>query len=471
VNRIPILLFDFNSESSLTIELRRIVESLPDWSVDYEKGVLNGGTQPAELTKYFNINKPRLMIMVLPPHFMKHVTRLNTLLQERPASLPLVAALETGDPDEVSSLLELGAADFVTAPLTPLNTLPRLRRLLERSRQDQTPVNAITARLGLSQLLGESQVFRKVVKKIPLIGRSDASVLLSGETGTGKELCARAIHYLSPRQHGPFVPVNCGAFPTDLLENELFGHERGAFTTAFNSKTGLIGEADGGTLFLDEIDSLSLVSQVKLLRFLQEKEYRPLGSVKTLHSDCRVVAAANIDFEAAVKAGKLRQDLYYRINVIPLQLPPLRERREDIPLLAAHFLKKYAAESHRQQLTLSADALQHLTRREWPGNVRELEHLIARAVALSENDVIECGELSLEPSRPDDHPLSFREAKIRFEREYVEGLLMANGGNISHAARDAHKNRRAFWELIRKHNIDAGKFKSESRSANSSSRT
>jgi DNA-binding NtrC family response regulator len=435
--------------------------------------VLSGDTRAPvnqELTKYFKTYELSLAILVLPPDFMKYMTRLAHYLGQKPASLPLVAAFETGDADEVSSLFELGAADFITAPLTPLNTLPRLRRLLEHSGQRQASVNVLTEKLGLKQLLGESQVFRKVIEKIPLIARSDASVLLSGETGTGKELCARAIHYLSPRQHGAFVPVNCGAFPAELMENELFGHERGAFTTAFSSKTGLIGEADGGTLFLDEIDSLSLVAQVKLLRFLQEKEYRSLGSVKTLRSDCRVIAAANIDFAAAVKAGTLRQDLYYRLNVIPLQMPPLRERREDIRLLALHFVEKCGAESHRQKLTLSPDALQHLMRHDWPGNVRELEHVIARAVALSQGDVIGCSELGLDPSRSDEQPLSFREAKVRFERGYVEELLMAHGGNISHAAREADKNRRAFWELIRKYNIDAGRFRLEAKS-NSSSRT
>jgi len=243
--------------------------------------------------------------------------------------------------------------------------------------------------------------------------------LLTGETGTGKEVYARAIHYRSPRACQPFLPVNCGAIPLELVENELFGHERGAYTNASAFQTGLIEEANSGTLFLDEIDCLPVLAQVKLLRFLQEKEYKPLGSTRTRRADVRIIAASNLDLQQAVGNGKLRQDLFYRLNTISLILPPLRERREDIPLLARYFLAKYTNEFGRQPMELSPEALHLLTVYNWPGNVRELEHVIERAIVLCEGSVLEAGDLVL--SVPADNRESPQEAKAkeiaRFEKK------------------------------------------------------
>ncbi|HKG14998.1 MAG TPA: sigma-54 dependent transcriptional regulator, partial [Pyrinomonadaceae bacterium] len=256
---------------------------------------------------------------------------------------------------------------------------------------------------------------------------------------------------------------NCGAIPAELVENELFGHERGAFTGAKSTQVGLIQEADGGTLFLDEVDCLPLLSQVKLLRFLQEKEYRPLGSTKTCRADVRVIAAMNADPEGAIRAGNLRRDLYYRLNVIPLALPPLRERRGDIPLLARHFLAKYAAEFDKQLADFSPEALQLLVSHDWPGNVRELEHVVVRSIVLTSGDVIGGEDVALSPRAAAASDESFRGAKNRvvaeFEKSYVERALLLSHGNISKAARAAQKSRRAFWELIRKHHIDVNGLK------------
>jgi two-component system, NtrC family, response regulator GlrR len=320
---------------------------------------------------------------------------------------------------------------------------------------------------SLRHMVGESPAFLAAIEKVPLVARCDATVLISGETGTGKELVARAIHYLSPRAKKPFVAVNCGAIPPELVENELFGHERSAFTGATASQTGLIQEAEGGTLFLDEVDSLPLLAQVKLLRFLQEKEYRPLGAGRMLKADVRVVAAANSDLEGAVEAGRLRQDLYYRLSVIPLHLPALRERREDIPLLARHFLAKYAREMGQPARGLSPGALQTLLDHPWPGNVRELEHVVQRAVVLSQDQgEVGAGHVVLPRSRRSAaRPAAegFQQAKARavaeFEAAYIRDLLLLHQGNISRAAKSAEKNRRAFWELIRKHGIDAESFR------------
>jgi len=295
------------------------------------------------------------------------------------------------------------------------------------------------------------------------VAKCGASVLISGETGTGKELYARAIHYLSPRSSKPLIPVNCGAMPSELIEDELFGHERGAFTGATSSVGGLLQEAEGGTVFLDEIDCLPLPAQSKLLRFLQEKEYRPLGSTKVRKADVRVIAASNADFDEAIATEKIRRDLYYRLNVIRLVLPPLRERRDDIALLIQHFLEKYANEFGKKTPEISAELIEMLTLQDWPGNVRELEHTIERAVVLCQNGTISAEDISLPRAALIDPPETFQSAKAvvieQFEKAYIQKLLLAYHGNITQAARAARKNRRAFWELIRKHRIEARTFK------------
>src|SRR5262245_3674300 len=466
VKPISILLLDFDPSGGLGDAMRRILASVPRWVVQLEQVALpkDESTPPSQrqISSIMRCN-PDVAILVLSRHFLPQAQRLLAPLKRYSADIPLLAVVEACEPDEPFNLLKLGVADFIVPPLQSLDIIPRVRRSLEQARQRQEPAHTLKEKFGLKQLIGESEIFRAAVQKIPAVAQCDASVLISGETGTGKEVCARAIHYLSPRASQAFVPVNCGAIPTDLVENELFGHEPGAFTHALTAQSGLIREADGGTLFLDEIDCLPLLAQVKLLRFLQEKEYRQLGSTKTKRADVRVVAAANTDFDEAVRTGRLRRDLYYRLNVIPLLLPPLRERAEDIPLLACHFLTKYATEFHKPEIRLEEEALRRLTLYEWPGNVRELEHVIERVVALAEQEVIQGDDPNL-PCQPiTTRQKSFHEAKTQtiteFERAYIQGLLLTYHGNINQAAKAAKKNRRAFWELIRKHHIDAQSFK------------
>jgi two-component system response regulator GlrR len=335
----------------------------------------------------------------------------------------------------------------------------RLRPVSDERHVKEANMYAIGLSSTPKQLIGISVAFLNEVNKIPLIAKYNSSVLITGETGTGKELYAQRIHLMSDRAKSTFVPVNCGAIPVDLAENELFGHSRGAFTGAVGASPGLIQEADGGTLFLDEIDSLPTLVQVKLLRFLQEKTYRPLGSTKENRADVRVVAATGTNPEELVRAARLRQDLYYRLNVISVVLPPLRERREDIPLLANYFLKKHLAYSNREGVEFSPGALKKLMIHDWPGNVRELEHVVERAVVLSEGNVIDIDQISLPRIDAEDDEESFKEAKERvvtqFEKSYIQKLLMAHHGNISQAAQAAQKHRRAFWQLMRKHGIEA----------------
>jgi DNA-binding NtrC family response regulator len=409
-----------------------------------------------------NHANPFLIFLILRREDLTEGGTLIQAIKRRQPEIPIIAVIENCGTVETLKLLEKGASDFITLPLTNAETLPRALRLLERSRTREGMLESLKEKVGLKQLIGKTANFLAEIQKIPLIAKCDNRVLIGGETGTGKEMCARAIHYLSPRVGKPFVPVNCGAIPIDLVENELFGHERGAFTGANTARAGLIEEAEGGTLFLDEIDGLPPMAQVKLLRFLQEKEYRRLGSSKVRHADVRVITATNKTLEEAVHDGSLRQDLYYRLNVVSIMLPPLRERREDIPFLVHHFLAKYAHEFHAEVKTLSPEAIQKLTFYDWPGNVRELEHTIERAVMFCQSSCVGDEDIVLpgQTRRTED---SFQQAKAKivsqFERDYIQSLLLSHDGNVSKAAQTARKNRRAFWELIRKHHIDVHNFR------------
>src|SRR5262249_25261653 len=299
--------------------------------------------------------------------------------------------------------------------------------------------------------------FLDKVRCIPRFARCDATVLISGESGTGKEIFARAIHYLSLRADRKFVPVNCGALPENLVESEIFGHKRGAFTGAASNQSGLICDAEGGTLFLDEIDCLTPQAQVKLLRFLQDGEYRSVGSHQIRRANIRVIAAANADFSHIVRSGKFREDLFYRLNVLALTLPALRQGPGDILLLTHDFLEKQAAITETRLKNLSLAALNRLLSHSWPGNVRELQNVLMRAIVLSNRDTIEPWDLDLPEQEPAAEDQSFRTNKSRvvwrFEHDFLTTALRAHGGNITRAASAVGKNRRAFWELLRKHNL------------------
>jgi two-component system response regulator GlrR len=460
-----ILLLHLNPADALCESLRTVLDESfrSDFALQLRGVASNDVASIEDSARTVSQLKASVVLMVLPSDLAtKALTLLDSLRRYSP-DVPVIAVADASEPALMLQLLRHGASDFITPPLKAIDVVPRVCRLLEQVRQQGGPVHALKKTLGLKRLVGESPAFVAEISKFPIIARCDASVLILGETGTGKELCARAIHYVSPRAGKPFVPVNCGAIPVELVENELFGHEREAFTGAASSRSGLIHEADGGTLFMDEIDCLPLLAQVKLLRFLQDKEYRPLGSMKMRQADVRVMAATNIDLEEAVRAGKLRPDLYYRLNVIPLVLPPLRERREDIPLLARHFLARYADEFDKSITDFSLTAMQMLLLYEWPGNVRELEHVIERAVVMCERKVIGSEDIGLPRLKPGASEASFQEMKstmiAQFERTYINGLLRAHRGNISKAARAARKDPRALRQLIRKHKIDVRAIK------------
>ncbi len=397
---------------------------------------------------------PDVTILEVPKDGWPAAEAYFALATSRGWNCPVIAVLHEPDTAQLHDKLRLAIDDFVVAPVRASDLIPRILRRLHGHQTENVLVQSLKEKLGLQHLLGESPAFVSELKKIPAVARCDAGVLITGETGTGKEVFSRAIHYLSPRAAKPFVPINCGAIPSELLENELFGHAQGAFTGANATAFGIVHEANGGTLFLDEVDSLSLPAQVKLLRFLQEQEYRPLGSTKTVKADVRLIAASNCDFDQAVQCGRFRRDLYYRINVIPLTLPPLRQRPGDIPILARSFLNIRGMTPIRD---FAPSALRKLMSYAWPGNVRELENLIQRTVVFCEDHMIGAEHIPLPKPHETADPGSFRVCKAKavaeFEQNYISALLVANDGNISKAARAAKKDRRAFWELIRKHHI------------------
>jgi len=364
------------------------------------------------------------------------------------------------DGELLESLLH-GLDDFLCCPVRNIEMVSRVRRLLPSKASKE----GATDRLRLDTLIGESESFLAAVAKVPRIAKSDATVLISGETGTGKELFARAIHYNGARGSNPFVPLNCGALPDHLFENELFGHSRGAYTDASQAENGLLAEAEGGSLFLDEVDTLTASAQAKVLRFLQDREYRPLGSTKSLTANVRVIGATNTDLRERVNAHLFREDLFHRLNILALHVPPLRSRGEDIPLLAKHFLVRYGAQYGRSKLAFSRAVIGRLMNYSWPGNVRELESLVHRAVVLAPVDILQPQniELPVRNQSDDAETDSLQAAKTQaiqeFERSYLSNVLAASSGNVSRAARAAGTDRRALQRMIRKHAIDPSSFR------------
>jgi len=417
-----------------------------------------------EIWESFNPDKlspfaAELVVAVMPP---QPETSLGFLdwLRAHPLGSPILAVL----PPQCDRGL-LGSAartvdDFLFAPVKEEELLCRIARVVGEVSEDATIRRSLKQQLGLSQLVGDAPAFARVIEKIPAIAATSAGVLLLGETGTGKELCAQAIHGLSPRHSGPFVPVECGALPEHLIENELFGHARGAFTDARFDQKGLAAMADGGTLFLDEVDSLPATAQAKLLRFIEEGTYRALGSEKFARADVRVIAATNRELEKCVRDGQFRVDLYFRLSVLSLRLPPLRERPGDIATLARHFLGSLNASASMPKRNFSPAALSMLQAYHWPGNVRELFNAVQRAVTLSRGSSILPSDFGLPFPASEGSPKdgSFQEARRHvieaFEKRYVEEILRKHEGNVTYAALEAGKDRRVFGRLIKKYQID-----------------
>ena len=376
-------------------------------------------------------------------------------IQARDPALPVIVLTAHGTIPDAVAATQQGLFGYLTKPYdaaTLVDLLKRATRLGGVSTEvgdDRWRSDIVTASPAMDALLAEAR----------LAARSDAAVLIQGESGTGKELLARAIHRASPRHGKPFVALNCGAMPAELLESELFGHVKGAFTGATRDHPGLFQSAEGGTLFLDEIGDMPAALQVKLLRVLQEGEVRAVGATSTRAVDVRIISATHRNLEEAIANGEFRADLYYRLNVVTLGLPPLRERREDIPLLAQHFLAALAAKYQRRIRGVAPDALEMLTKADWPGNIRQLHNVLEQSVALCTTGTIPA---SLVARALRDKPTEIRplaEARAEFERDYLITLLKLTRGQVSEVARLAGRNRTEVYRLLQRHGLTPALFK------------
>jgi len=398
----------------------------------------------------------------LPPHADGAEEGLSTLDQIlRTAPLTRVIIV-TGNSDRANALkaVQLGAFDFHLKPIDVEEYKVVLRRaafLQQLSKESDASVQAEESAVRFEDILGNTPRMREIFTITQRVAKTDATVLIEGESGTGKELIARAVHQRSSRRDGPFVAINCGAIPETLLESELFGHERGAFTGAHVQRKGKFELADKGTLFLDEIGELPLLLQVKILRFLQERTVERIGGRQPIPVDLRVIAATNRDLKSQLAQGLFREDLYYRLSVVRVEVPPLRERGEDIVLIAHTFLQR-AVQNQRRRIRFSPEALQAIVSYAWPGNVRELENKVSRGVIMAKGRVIEPADLDLPSAEPSDAG-SLRETRDRVERQRLVEVLMRHRGNVSQASRELKVSRPTLHGLLDKHSIHAKDFR------------
>ena len=380
-------------------------------------------------------------------------------IRRRHPSLPVILLTAHGTIPDAVEATSRGVFSYLTKPYEARELLDKIAQAVALN---PIATDAHRADEGWrSEVVSRSSRMADLLAEARLVARGDASVLLRGDSGTGKEVLARAIHKASDRARKPFVAVNCGAIPEALLESELFGHVKGAFTDAVSNHKGLFQTADGGTLLLDEIGDMPPALQVKLLRVLQERAVRPLGSSQSIPVDVRIISATHRDLEAAMAQGQFREDLYYRLNVVTLHLPTLAERREDIPLLANHFLALLAPKYGQRVSGFSPEALKALTMAPWPGNVRQLFNVVEQVCALSTTPLVSLALVQRALRTPSTQVLSLADARQRFEREYLVGLLKMTDGNVADAARLAQRNRTEFYRLLQKHELTPGLFKSD----------
>lgn len=375
---------------------------------------------------------------------------LHRQLQSRYPALPVIMMTAHGSIPDAVEATKQGIFAFITKPVDKDELFDSLANAIDIHgvNTDEPP--------SKSNIVTRSGAMLHLLEQVKLLGPTHVNVLISGASGTGKELLAQAIHQHSQVSNGPFVAINCGAVPGELLESELFGHKKGAFTGAVKDHQGLFQQAQGGTLFLDEIGDMPLNLQVKLLRVLQEKTIRPVGFQEEISIDVRIVSATHKNLPEAIKNQQFREDLYYRLNVVNLKLPPLCERREDISLLAQYFSASIAKRMNQNEKHFANDAMHALVRYDWPGNIRQLQNVVEQVVALTPGEVISAHLVlaALDSNEKSVEPLSLNDAKKEFERDYVINTLKMAGGNVAEGAKLAKRNRSDFYKLIKKHNID-----------------
>lgn len=383
--------------------------------------------------------------------------------------LPIIILTAHGSIESAVEAMKKGAYSYLTKPFNNEELSILIKNALEKQRLTQEIEHLrskINEQNNFKNIITQNKKMQKILEQVLKLSKTDCTVSIYGESGTGKEMVARAVHHNSNREKGPFVATNCGAIPEGLLENELFGHVRGAYTDAYESKDGLFSRADGGTIFLDEISNTPPALQVKLLRVLQEREIKPVGSSKNIKVNVRVIAASNTDLQRAVQEGVFREDLFYRIHVVPIYLPPLRERKDDIPLLAAYFMTEFCKALKKDILEFTPAAVQSMILYDWPGNIRELRNKVEHAAIMSNKKMITPDDLFINSSILKNTFNSFKDAKERFEHEYVDNLLRLSNGNVTKASNMAERNRAEIYKLIKKYNINLENYKNGSSSIN-----
>ncbi|MBI2961193.1 MAG: sigma 54-interacting transcriptional regulator [Betaproteobacteria bacterium] len=403
------------------------------------------------------VSRPQLVITDLKMGGKDGLTLFDEIHEQAP-TLPVIILTAHGTIPDAVAATKRGVFGFLPKPFDGKLLLEQVEQALRLSGAAAPPATGEDWR---RDIVTHSPKMEDLLHQARLVAQSDASVFVQGASGTGKEMLARAIHRASRRADGAFVAINCGAIPENLLESELFGHRKGAFTGATYDHRGLIPAADGGTLFLDEIGDMPLALQAKLLRVLQDREVRAVGATQATPVDMRVISATHRDIEALMKEGQFREDLYYRLNVVSLALPPLSERREDIVPLAMHFLKATAARDAKNVHAFAPEALELLRAAPWPGNVRQLLNAVEQVVALSAGGVVPASAVQ-QALREEPRPLaSLEEARGAFEREYLVRILRMTGGNVTQAAKLAQRNRTEFYKLLERHRLEPKSFKPE----------
>ncbi|NIO39852.1 MAG: response regulator [Burkholderiales bacterium] len=402
-----------------------------------------------------SVSVPHLVITDLRMGGMDGMALFQNIRKLHPA-LPVIILTAHGTIPDAVAATQRGVFGYLTKPFDSKELLSQVEKAVSVSGISQESEESDSS--WRDEIITRSPMIESVLAKAKLVAASDASVLIRGDSGTGKEMLARAIHRASPRAENPFVAVNCSAIPEQLLESELFGHIKGSFTGAARDYQGLV-QADTGTIFLDEIGDMALPLQVKLLRVLQEKEIRPVGSIRSIPVNIRVISATHRDLEESIRNGTFREDLYYRLNVVSFYLPALAERREDIPVLATHFLSQISAKYGKSLNGFSADAMEMLVKSPWPGNVRELYNVIEQSVALSTTPIITPALVESALRGRTSELASFESARSEFEREYLAKLLKITGGNVTQAAKLAKRNRTEFYKLLQRHHLNPKMFK------------
>ena len=452
-----------DDEADLAASCQRLLDGK-----GYHTAIAHSGAEGLEIVRQ---DEPDLVLTDLKMPGMGGMELLKQIKSESPETgVVMMTAFSTIE-DAVEAM-RLGAADFIPKPFTPEHLAIVVARVLEEGqlrKENRSLREQLSREYSFDNIIGRSAPMVQIFESIKKIADSNINVLITGESGTGKELIARSIHANGNRQGKPFVPINCGALPENLVESEIFGYEKGAFTGAAKSRPGLLEEADGGTFFMDEVGELPQTLQVKFLRALEDGSFRRLGSNQERESDFRLICATNQNLDHAVDEGDFREDLFYRINTFPIHLPPLKQRRDDIVLLANHYLQVYARKNQKPTSGIDSEAMDLMTAYEWRGNVRELQNVLERALILASGDVITVDDLPEGVKRTGDKDadpqveyyldLPFKDAKERliedFERRYIVDVLKSFKGNISRSAEHSGIDRRSLHRLLSKYHIDA----------------